>query len=130
MKAKFTRIKCLSCHKLFLPNRSDKKYCKDSCVGRAGKLKRRYNVTPAEIYAIYKKQEGKCAICEAKGDIWELGFKTKAPFCIDHDHKSGKVRGLLCSHCNKGLGMFRDNRKTMVNAIKYLKLHAEKKNET
>lgn len=40
---------------------------------------------------------------------------------VDHCHNSGEVRGMLCNHCNRGLGHFRDNPETMLNAIAYLR---------
>jgi len=99
-------------------------YCSKKCADRAGKLIKQYGVTTADVYAIYKEQSGRCAICDTKGDIHELGFKTKQPFHIDHDHYSGKVRGLLCAECNKGLGMFKDNRLFLSKAIEYLTSHS------
>jgi hypothetical protein len=53
-----------------------------------------------------------CAICGSRVEGKELH--------LDHDHVNGKTRGLLCHHCNLGLGMFRDNQKFMQSAIKYL----------
>lgn len=99
-------------------------YCTDRCSDRARKIRIRYKVTPLDIYRLYKLQRGRCAICGARGDVQELGFKKYGPFCIDHDHKTGKVRGLLCSNCNKGLGMFRDCQKFLHAAIAYLIKHS------
>lgn len=118
------KIKCPCCHKGFTPRRANQFYCKESCTDRARKIRLRYNITPAAVYAIYKAQSGRCAICDVKGDIHELGFTSKAPFHIDHDHSSGRVRGLLCPECNKGLGMFKDSRLFLEQAIKYLTHHS------
>ncbi len=41
--------------------------------------------------------------------------------CVDHCHKTGKIRGLLCASCNGGLGLFKDNPQALANAILYLK---------
>ena len=60
------------------------------------------------------KQNGKCAIC---GDP-PTGIKKS--LCVDHDHKTGKIRSLLCDNCNNGLGRFRDSIKNLNKAIKYL----------
>lgn len=61
----------------------------------------------------------KCAICKAGIEEW--GGEKGNTSCIDHDHKTNKVRGLLCSKCNLGIGMFEDNSENLKNAIEYLK---------
>lgn len=66
-------------------------------------------------------QNGVCAICgkpesrrsKKTGHIYALH--------VDHDHKTGDIRGLLCHHCNAGLGHFADNVEAMEKAIAYLK---------
>lgn len=60
-------------------------------------------------------QNGKCAIC----NVDEKSLKRN--LCIDHCHKSGKVRGLLCDRCNAGLGYFEDNIETFNKIIDYLR---------
>jgi hypothetical protein len=67
-----------------------------------------------EIYRrMFEEQGGVCAICkrEATG---------KRRFAIDHNHKNGKIRGLLCYRCNLGLGSFEDDPFLMARAIAYL----------
>lgn len=59
-------------------------------------------------------QGGLCAICG------ELPSGKRALLFIDHDHKTGKVRGLLCGACNAGLGYFKDTTSRMTKAIEYL----------
>ena len=59
-----------------------------------------------------EKQNHKCAICENSF----LNFKI----CVDHNHKTNKVRQLLCSQCNFGLGHFRENPQFLLNAVDYL----------
>lgn len=71
-----------------------------------------YNITKKEYNYMLKEQEYICKIC--KGD---LGNKP----CIDHNHRNGEIRGILCDNCNKGLGLFRDNPFILFRAIKYLK---------
>lgn len=126
------QAKCETCHVLFVKNRRDQRFCKPQCADRARKLRLRYSTTPAIIHSIYKQQSGRCAICDTEGDIYELGFQTRIPLCIDHSHTSGEVRGLLCGHCNKGIGLLKDNRNILKQAIKYLTKHTTRdhKNET
>ena len=76
------------------------------------KLKARYGITLEQKLALLNKQDGKCAICEK--DI----IGTRA--CVDHDHTTGKVRGLLCDQCNTSLGGFKDNKVFLLKAIEYL----------
>jgi hypothetical protein len=63
------------------------------------------------------RQNGRCALCG--------GPPTERGLVIDHCHRSGKVRALLCSSCNKGLGFFRDDPERLTAAITYLENHAD-----
>lgn len=72
---------------------------------------KKYGITKVEFEEILNKQKNKCAIC--KNDL-------KKEIHIDHSHNTGKVRGVLCGICNKGLGQFKDNIQNLKNAIKYL----------
>ena len=69
-----------------------------------------------DLAKMYDKTDGRCYICGTKE---EADGKYLA---IDHCHKSGNVRGLLCMPCNTGLGNFKDNVQTLRNAIKYLEV--------
>lgn len=61
---------------------------------------------------MYEAQGGRCAICSAQKDPNGL--------VIDHNHKTGKVRGLLCPGCNTGLGLFKDSPDVLELAMQYL----------
>ncbi len=77
------------------------------------KLKKKFGWTIEDYYEQLEKQDGKCAICFDKPtDQRRLG--------TDHCHKNGDVRGLLCSNCNTGLGLFRDNPDNLRMALYYL----------
>jgi len=58
------------------------------------------------------EQEGRCKICRAEFE--------DAPH-VDHDHETREVRGLLCHHCNTGIGLFRHDVKILKQAISYLR---------
>jgi len=75
-----------------------------------------YGITQEEYLEMLKKQNDSCAICHTK----TAGGKNNV-WHIDHNHTTGKVRGLLCWACNSGLGQFRDNVQSLTAAIKYLK---------
>jgi hypothetical protein len=81
---------------------------------------RRYGITAEQYDALLVAQNKCCAICKApapKGD--------KKYFSIDHDHSSGKVRGLLCDPCNQAIGLLEDSVVSLSNAIDYLKAHSD-----
>jgi hypothetical protein len=54
-------------------------------------------------------------------DQFILGKKNKKSPCIDHDHKSGKIRGILCDKCNRMLGFANDSYNILIQAAEYLK---------
>lgn len=70
----------------------------------------KYNLDKDNITKILKRQRNKCSICGLKLD----------KYAIDHDHKTGKVRGILCTKCNTGLGHFKDNLTFLLKACLYL----------
>ena len=76
----------------------------------------RYGITPDSFKKMLKEQNNKCNICSVEFD--ELIFNQKIN--VDHCHTTNKVRGLLCSLCNRGLGQFKDNTERLTNAINYL----------
>lgn len=78
---------------------------------------RKYNITKREYETFWKKQGGLCKICSSPFE----GVKRPA---VDHDHVTGKVRGLLCSKCNAGLGQFNDNPDLLLLACDYLLDHS------
>lgn len=82
----------------------------------------RYGVTPQMIDQMYELQEGCCAICgaaKARPAQVVTGGRQNV-LHIDHDHKTGRVRGLVCLGCNVGLGGFRDNPRVLLAAASYL----------
>jgi hypothetical protein len=84
-------------------------------------LKNGYKVTIAEYKEMMDKQGGVCAIC---GRPPHFGNKKRKTLCVDHDHATEKIRGLLCDDCNIGLGKFYDNPDLMSKGILYLQQNA------
>jgi hypothetical protein len=83
---------------------------------RKRNLKGSYEMTIEQFDAMRQSQRGACAI------ICSEPF-TETPH-VDHDHTTGKVRALLCKHCNVGLGHFRDNTERLRAAMTYLDVHS------
>src|SRR5438132_979207 len=74
-----------------------------------------YGLSGSDVQQMVSHQLGVCAICEST-----LIIGGKSGMHVDHDHSTGKVRGLLCMSCNRGLGGFRDNPESLRAAIRYL----------
>lgn len=99
-----------SCKKCF----SDKGKLRTREDYRRSRLKTKYNLTPEEWQTMFETQGGVCAICKQPPD------KGK-PFHVDHDHKTSRVRGLLCGCCNVAIGMLQDSPAVAQAATDYLK---------
>ena len=84
---------------------------------RKHSIARNYGVSLEDYDSLLKKQEGKCAICCCDHNIGNGGYPH---FSIDHDHITGKIRGLLCNSCNFAIGLFKDNIDVLMRAVNYL----------
>jgi ribosomal protein S27AE len=82
-------------------------------VFRKGELKRKFDMTVEEYEAMLDRQDGVCAIC--------LNPPNGRLLAVDHDHLTGKRRGLLCSNCNAGIGQLHDSIVLLKAALRYLK---------
>jgi hypothetical protein len=71
---------------------------------------KKYGITPKDFDAILLGQGNVCAICSSR----------RKSMCVDHDHSTGAVRGILCRSCNAMLGQIRDNPAWLARAIQYL----------
>ena len=80
-------------------------------------LKYKYGLTLEAYDILVDEHKGYCGICGTH-ETEIVSKRTK--LCIDHDHATGKVRGLLCHSCNKLLGNAKDNQQILLNAIQYL----------
>jgi hypothetical protein len=83
---------------------------------RHRKLKMNYGITAREYDALLASQGGGCAICGRDKNPGK--FRQSLP--VDHDHETGKIRGILCIDCNRALGMFRDDPRLLRKAAKYV----------
>lgn len=86
-------------------------------MNRSSELKRNFGMTLQDYDLMFEQQRGRCKICNRHQSI----FARK--LFVDHCHKTGKVRGLLCSTCNSGIGHLQDNIKILQSAIEYLKMN-------
>ena len=106
---------CKECDKQRVRNR----YEENPERTRNNDLKRNYGITLDEHTQMYEEQNGVCAICEKPGDgKWKK-------LCVDHDHKTGKVRQLLCRNCNMILGQVDDNINHLEKLTEYLQKHKD-----
>lgn len=101
-------------------------YLKDRAAGRLDTTckacriiilrEKNLGVTQADYLKMYTSQNGKCGICERR-----LYSKRYKAFCVDHDHKDGHIRGLLCHNCNGAIGMLQDDESNLLRAIEWLR---------
>ena len=83
-----------------------------------GRSLRKYGLTLAAYYSLLELQKNGCALCGSSTP----GSRTKH-FCVDHDHTTGKVRGLLCNRCNRALGLAHDDSKLLLKMAAYVRKH-------
>lgn len=122
-------IPCCFCNVIFLKEKPGKKHCSDVCRKKNSyKLKQQkrnynkydwkyslnynYGITPEQYLKMVNDSENKCNIC---------GIQPTKRLFVDHCHETGRIRGLLCTKCNTGLGMFKDKLELLESAQDYLR---------
>jgi len=90
---------CILCHK---------------ANGKRAHYVRTYGITMEDAQSLLDSQDGECAICTTPLSI------TESTACVDHDHLTGAVRGMLCRQCNGGIGLLQDSREVVSKALAYL----------
>lgn len=86
-------------------------------INRRAHLKQ-YGLTEEAYASMLSEQHGRCAVCRQEESVKEV-------LSVDHCHTTGTVRGLLCSRCNTGLGLFSDNPDILRKAVEYLEVISE-----
>jgi len=84
-------------------------------------MRKRYGITLDDYNGMFADQDGVCVICQKTETRVDHRTKTISRLAVDHDHNTGKVRGLLCHACNVALGLFKDDRQLMQRASEYLR---------
>lgn len=137
-KRDFLTLKnCLYCQKSFQPKNDQQKFCKTSHKNmfhfkfnpetsentknyyKNYYMKKRYGISIKQYQKLFNFQGGVCAICGGK-ETRKNKYIGIAKLSIDHDHKTHKIRGLLCNKCNACLGLIDDNKEILQKMIKYL----------
>lgn len=80
---------------------------------RKRRIYKAYGLSFDEYLNLIQSQNNTCKICKA-------AFKRTKDIHVDHNHNTGKIRGILCSNCNRCLGLLKDNITVLQNAIEYL----------
>ena len=101
---------CKGCQSI----RKAKSYLENQPKHRESWLQKNYKISVQEYEDQFRAQTGICAICKRT----DLSGRRLA---VDHDHETGRLRGLICLKCNRGLGCFDDNKEFLANAVTYLK---------
>jgi predicted nucleic acid-binding Zn ribbon protein len=117
----FKQKKCKVCGATFTPKAPSEHTCSEYCRRYShveAYYKRCYGITIEQYLDIAESQNFVCAIC--KQENFPMGMSHSGLLVVDHDHSSGKVRGLLCHNCNRALGLLQDSIPTLSAAVSYL----------
>jgi len=83
-------------------------------------LLKTYGLSLESYQALFEKQNGVCRICKKAESILDKRTGEKVMLAVDHDHATGRIRGLLCGNCNRALGLLGDSPEILRTAADYL----------
>lgn len=109
----YLRYVCKQCENKRALDSYYKNHTKNKQKGKDKQLKLNYGITREEFNILLESQNYKCAICGTT----DSGSRD---WHVDHCHTTGRVRGLLCHHCNTGIGLLKDDPIIIKNALEYL----------
>lgn len=113
----FTCVECLNVFTQQVstsPKQALPRYCSSVCRGRSQRRRLQFGITSEQWHQLALDQQNVCAICHAPLDL------SARSTHVDHNHSDGHIRGLLCQHCNIGLGQFHESSSLLQQAQQYL----------
>jgi hypothetical protein len=96
------------------------RYAANPAYAKGKQLERKYGMTLEQHADFVSARNGCCEICGSTGGVVR---GRKPGLCVDHDHATGAVRGLLCPPCNVAIGLMEDNPGRLLKAAAYLESH-------
>ncbi len=105
---------CKKCHQSY------KKENYNAKVIKGYHLRRVYKITLEDYQELFRAQGGVCAICHRPETIVDAKNGLTRDLAVDHDHKMGRVRGLLCRRCNQAMGLLDEDRNLLQRMIDYI----------
>ena len=118
-RKQFQNKLCKVCNIKIITTDPRKQYCSTKCkqkLNQSGKqyhLKYKFGITQTEFIKMILDQDNKCLICKTE-------FSDSIKPCVDHNHETEEIRGILCFKCNTGIGLFTENINVLFSAIDYL----------
>lgn len=91
---------------------------------RKRRFRIKFGITIEDYEKMLAAQGGGCAICHRTDKVIDGHLGTPKMFPVDHDHKTGRMRGILCDRCNRGIGLLQDSVELIKSALKYLQKHS------
>ena len=101
----YKQYRCKECNKEYREGRKE--------IIKNYQLKHRFGLSLENYKELLKNQNNSCKICK-------IPCRTGKMLAVDHNHKTGNIRGLLCAYCNRALGLLNDDTQLLEEAIKYL----------
>ena len=106
---------CVSCGKKYAQDWKDNNKERIAIYNSHYKREYKYGLTKEQYFKLLESQDNSCAICNTPQS------ELKQSLVVDHNHTTGEVRGLLCTYCNVGIGMLKENEDNLIAAVQYLK---------